>query len=134
VLTDVRRQPLLRSVIAIAAAVWLLVAGCGGALEWSVRSAPDGAHTVLTSPGGAFAVNADHAHSAQGSPLACQELFATAVLPGWAPPLPTLGLGAGAGASSFADLMPKAGRGPRGEPAAVLTGQELLTRFCVARR
>jgi hypothetical protein len=138
VLSDVHRQPLVRSVIAIAATVWLLVAGASGDVDRSVHSTPDPAHTILTSFSGESAVNADHAHAHvdTGSSLTCLELFASAVLPWWAPTLVALGLLVvlATVVGSFAERVLQPWRGPPRERATVITGQDLLTQFCVARR
>lgn len=133
--SDAPQRRLLRSAIAIAATVWLLIAGISGDIDRSAHSAPDLAHTALTSPGGGSAVNADHTHVEHGSSLTCLELLASAVLPALASMLVALGLLAAVAtvAGLFADHVLQPGRSPPRALAAVITGRDLLTRYCVAR-
>ncbi|CAM4177000.1 hypothetical protein MB901379_04179 [Mycobacterium basiliense] len=93
-------------------------------------------HPLVTSLGGEFVVSVDHAHLFDHSSPPCPEQFATAILPRSAIPsfasvavvtvAPAVGL--------FAHVVVAAGRGPPTAPVHVPTGQELLTRFCLARR
>lgn len=135
-LSDAPRQRLLRAVIAIAATVWLLIAGTSGDVDRSAHSAPSTAHTVLTSLHGEFAVNSGHAHVDHGSSLTCLELLANAVLPALASTLVALGLlvAMATVAGLFADRVLQPGRSPPRALATVITGRDLLTRLCVARR
>ncbi|ORW07844.1 hypothetical protein AWC14_23780 [Mycobacterium kyorinense] len=91
---------------------------------------------VLVSASEQLAVHADHAYLGDGSSHACPEQFATAVLPRSATALATLGavVAVVAVMGWAAPLMVSAGRGPPRAPASVVTGHDLLTRFCLARR
>ena len=135
-LSDAPGQRLLRLAIAIAATVWLLIAGTSGDIDRFAHSAPDLAHTALTSLTGGSAVNADHTHVEHGSSLTCLELLASAVLPPLASTLVALGLLAAVAtlAGLLVDRVVRSGRSPPRAVAAVITGRDVLTRFCVARR
>lgn len=135
-LSDAPRQRLLRSAVAIAATVWLLIAGTSGDVDRLAQSAPDPAHTALTSLGSSSAANADCPHADHGSSLTCLELLASAVLPALASTLVALGLlgAVAAVAGLFVDRVVQPGRSPPRGLATVITGQDLLTWLCVARR
>lgn len=135
-LSNAPQQRRLRSAIAIAATVWLLIAGTSGDVDRSAHAAPDPAHTVLTSLSGESAVNADCAHVDHSSSLTCLELLASAVLPPLASTLVALGLLAAVAtvAGLFAERALQPGRSPPRALAAVIAGRDLLTRLCVARR
>src|SRR5258707_7173473 len=93
-------------------------------------------HPLVTSLGGEFAINLDHAHLTDKSKLPCPKQFATAVLQRSA----TLScavaavVAVAAIAGMLSDLVVVAGRGPPAAAVSVRTGQDLLTRFCLARR
>ncbi|KZS69258.1 hypothetical protein A4G26_26360 [Mycobacterium kansasii] len=94
------------------------------------------AHALLSTVGGEFAVNVDHAHLFDGSSTDCHNVFATAVLPRPATTLVALGAVAAliAITAALANLVVPAGRGPPKVPITALAGQDLLSRFCLARR
>ncbi|OBF19922.1 hypothetical protein A5725_17475 [Mycobacterium kubicae] len=133
---DTRRPPRLRSLIAVAAGVWLLaaVAQCG--LSRVEAHEPHPAHALFSSLGGEFAVNVDHTHIAAGSTAAHPEHFVTAALPKPATALSALGVVVAvlAATGSLAGLIARVGRGPPFALGTAYTGQDLLTRFCLSRR
>lgn len=130
---DLLRQPLLRSAIAIVAAIWLL----GGAAEhaWHAATSLDQAHGAVASASGPLAVNADHAQCESGLSPSCPGSVAVVDLPRWDIGFLVLGLSAAAVVLVCClDRMRQTKRGPpRGSPMPI-TGQDLLTRFCLARR
>jgi lipoprotein LpqS len=130
------RRPVLRLSIGVAAAV--AVVAVVGHCEPNL-SQPGVSHTphpLLSSLGSEFTVNAQHAHLVDGSSTACHESVTTAVLPRSA----TASVGHGAVMAVVAikgwQAQPAvlAGRGPPGALGTALTGQDLLRRFCLARR
>lgn len=130
------RQPSSRSIIAITAVLWLLVAGIGEQ-ERASAAAPDAAvHTVAASLGKAVAVNADHTRADHGSLSAGLKVFTTAVDPRWATTPAALGMLAvvATAAALFADRVPSPGRGPPCGFSNAQSGQDLLTRLCLSRR
>lgn len=129
------KQPSARSVIAIAALLWLLGGGLGE-LQRSVTAAPDTAHTAAASLGQAVAVNADHTRADYGSSTAWPTLFATSVDPLWMTTLVALGTLTLVAivAALFADRVLAPGRSPPCGITPARSGQDLLTRFCLSRR
>ncbi|KZS60513.1 putative copper homeostasis (lipo)protein LpqS [Mycobacterium ostraviense] len=129
------RWPRLRSLIAIAAAVGALVILGHSALMHSHAHPAHPPHPLLTSVGSEFAVNVDHPHLVDGWSSPCHQLFATPVLLRSANDL--IALGAVVTATALMDSLAQRAvptvRGPPWAPAT-LTGQDLLTRFCVTRR
>jgi hypothetical protein len=126
------RRPRLRLFIGVAAAV--AVVACGPNL-----SEPRTSHTphpLLSSLGSEFTVNAEHAHLVDGSSTACHESVPTAVLPrsGTASVAPGAVMAVVAIRGWLAQPAVLAGRGPPGALGTALTGQDLLRRFCLARR
>lgn len=126
----------LRSFISIAVAVWVLV----GVVDcWPARSEPfesNPTHAFFTSLSGEFAVNADHAAVDCAMSPACPQAFAMAVLPPPAAALVALAIAVVVTTivGSVAHREAPGRRGPsRGVPVA-LTGRDVLTRFCQARR
>jgi hypothetical protein len=101
--------------------------------EPHARHQPHALRSVL---GGEFAVGVDHAHLVNGSLTECHDVFATAALPRPATTLVALGFmpAVVAIAAVLASFVLPAGRGPPKALPAGLTGQDLLTRFCLARR
>ncbi|OBJ90345.1 hypothetical protein A5640_02970 [Mycobacterium asiaticum] len=95
------------------------------------------AHVLVSSLGGEFTVTADHAHVGNPSSAAHHEAFAVAVLPNTpAPSVAALAVvvAAVAAVGFFGQQVRLSGRSPPRGLAAVLTGQDLLTRFCLSRR
>jgi lipoprotein LpqS len=130
------RRPGLRLFIGVAAAV--AVVAVVGHCEPNL-SEPRASHTphpLLSSLGGEFTVNAEHAHLVDGSSTACHESVPTAVLPRSA--TASVGLGAVMAVVAITGWQAQpavlAGRGPPGALGTALTGQDLLRRFCLARR
>jgi hypothetical protein len=93
-------------------------------------------HALLSSLGSEFSVNADHAHLSNGSFAHWRNEFATAVLPPAETALAQLYVGAVVVAvtTRLASLVAAAGRGPPSALASGLTGQDILTLNCTARR
>jgi hypothetical protein len=123
--------------IAVAVAMWVLVIGGHSELR-SQSGAFHPAHALVSSLGREFAVNAEHPHLSNGSSAAHHhEAFASGVLPD-SPATVVAALGVVVAAVAAVGLLWQqvmlAGRGPPRGPAAVLTGQGLLTRFCLSRR
>jgi hypothetical protein len=130
------RRSELRLFIGVAAAVAVIavVGYCGLNL-----SGPRPSHTprALSSwLSSEFTVNAEHAHLVDGSPAACHGSVTTAVLPrsGTA----SVARGAVTAVVAVTGWLAQppvvAGRGPPRALGTALTGQDLLTRFCRARR
>jgi hypothetical protein len=120
--------------LAAAVAVVAIVGHCGSNL-----SGPRASHTphaLLSSLGSEFTVNAEHAHLVDGSSTACHESVTTAVLPrsGTASVARGAIMAVVAITGWFARPPVVAGRGPPHALGTALTGQDLLTRFCRARR
>jgi lipoprotein LpqS len=130
------KRPGLRLVIGMAAAVALvaIVGRCQPNL-----SEPHSSHTphpLLSALGSEFTVNAEHAHLVDGSSMACHEAVTTAVLPRSA--AASVGHGAVMAVVAIAGWQAQpavlTGRGPPGALGTARTGQDLLRRFCLARR
>ncbi|WP_241777298.1 hypothetical protein [Mycobacterium intracellulare] len=81
-------------------------------------------------------MHADHAFLDRGVLAKCSKVFATAPLSGPVTTLVALGLIVAVVfiAGSWIKLVAPVGRGPPRAVAPVFSGQELLTRFCIARR
>lgn len=126
-----------RSAIAVAAVAWVLTAvvHCGPARAES--DTPKVPHPLLTSLGSAFAINVDHPQLVDAH-AQCHhhEQFAAAALPRAATALVTLGVVVAVLAVEGSSAQPVvlAARGPPFAAGNVFTGQDLLTRFCLARR
>jgi plasmid stabilization system protein ParE len=137
-------MPRLRYVVAVVAAVWLavwvVVIGAHSVMGdgHSESSVPHPAHALVASLGSEFAVNVDHPHVGNGSSSAHPEQFSAAVLTRSGAAVAALAvLGAVlavAVAGGLARLGAPAGRGPPRARAFSVTGQEVLTRFCLSRR
>jgi hypothetical protein len=130
------RRPGLQLFIGVAAAV--AVVAVVGHCEPNL-SQPGVSHTphpLLSSLGSEFTVNAQHAHLVDGSSTECHESVTTAVLPRSATASvghgPVIAVVAITGWQAQPAVL--AGRGPPGALGTALTGQDLLTRFCLARR
>lgn len=137
--TEAHQQPWWRLIAAPAAvvaavAVWILVLGHAEVRHEPAVSHP--AHTLVSSLGGEFTINANHAHIENPS-ATHHETFMTGVLPN-APVNAVAALSVVAAAvvavGLFGQHLISGGRGPPRGLAAVLTGQDLLTRFCSSRR
>ena len=126
----------MRSVIALAAAAWLLAVGAELALPYLTTPAAHHPHYVSSSTSGHSAEVVDHAHIQDGDKPASHEAFVAAILPRVTTGLAALGVIAALAAlvSSFAHLVLPTMRGPPRRIATTLTGQHLVTRFCIARR
>lgn len=141
-LKDACRPPRLRSVgavaaVAVAVAMWVLVIGGHSELR-SESPASHPAHALVTSLGNEFTINTEHAHlDNRSSSTHHHEAFATGVLP-HSPATSFAALGVVAAAVLALGLLCQhvmlAGRSPPRGLAAALTGQDLLTRFCLSRR
>lgn len=141
--TDRGRPRWSGPLIVVAALVWALVGvGAHGGLLSAERHAVHAVHAVhaghplLASWGAEFAVSAHHAHMVDGSAHSHHpEQFATAVLPRSATTLAALAVVVTVVAALvILDCFVPGGRGPPPALAPVVTGQDLLTRFCLARR
>jgi lipoprotein LpqS len=130
------RRPGLRLCIGVAAAV--AVVAVVGHCEPNL-SGPRASHTphpLLSSLGSEFTVHAEHAHLVDGSSTACHESVTTAVLPRSATASVEDGAVMAVVAIAGWQARPAvlAGRGPPGALGTARTGQDLLRRFCIARR
>lgn len=129
-------QPSWRS-SAAAVLVALLVLLVGhSAMVHSEPHAPHPPHALLSSAGGEVSVVIDHAHLLDVSSTDCHNELATAVLPRSSTTLVPLGVAAAVVAMTTmpASLVTPAGRGPPGALSFAPVGQDISTRFCVARR
>ncbi|MDZ4232732.1 MAG: hypothetical protein U1C73_02985 [Dietzia sp.] len=126
----------LHCAIALAIVCWVLAVTAESGVMSSDTPAPHSAHAVASAPGAEFAVIAEHPHVYDGSALASPETVAAAVPPRGTTMLVALAVIAAicvlAGCRAR-DLL-AAVRGPPGAAAVILTGQQILTRFCIARR
>jgi hypothetical protein len=130
------RRPGLRPLIGVAAAVVLVavVGHCGSNLTGLRASHTP--HASLSSLGSELTVNPEHAHLVDGSSTACHELVTTVVLPRLGTASVALGavMAVAATAGRLAQPREVAERGPPRALSTALAGQDLLTRFCIARR
>lgn len=142
---DVRRvaarpHPWLRLLVAVAAAVGMLAIAAHSDVQRSVSPTahPHPAHSLVSSLSGEFAIALDHPHVGNGSSGVHHEAFPTVMLTksSFTISLVMLGLVAALvlAAIFLAGVRVPAGRGPPGGPAAALSGQDRLTRFCLSRR
>ncbi|WP_075512994.1 putative copper homeostasis (lipo)protein LpqS [Mycobacterium ostraviense] len=94
-------------------------------------------HPLVSSLGVESVIDIDHPHLDNGSLSAHHEAFTEVVVPN-SPSTAIAALGFAAAmvvvTGLLAPLVVPAGRGPPGGFAAALTGQDLLTRFCLSRR
>lgn len=130
--SDLTRQRLVRWASAVVAAVWLL----GGNAEhvWHVAGLIDPGHPSITSASGPLAVNADHTNCDRGSPRSCPEAGTAVDVPRAASDFLVVGVFAAAVAVGFWFASSQLRRGPPRGAALVLTGQDILKQFCLARR
>lgn len=140
------RLPRLRYVVAVGAAAWLaawVLIGAHSVMGHSQSSVSQSsmsqpARALVASLGGEFTVDVDHPHVSKGSAGGHHEQFTTAVLPrSGAVVAALIALGVVAAVALTGGLawcgLP-AGRGPPHTPAFSVTGQDVLTRFCLSRR
>jgi len=132
---DAPTRKSLRSAIALTVAVWALLIGSEAALPWSQGPDDHGPHAVATALADEFAVVVDHPH-VQQSVVLSPDTFVTAVLPRVATVLVALGLAVAVAAAwmygghgIWATI-----RAPPGGLAPIVSGRDLLARFCISRR
>ena len=134
-----RRRPRWQVIAAMTAAVaavamWVLVQG--HAVVRSESSASHPAHVSVSSHSTDSSVHSDDAHLGHPSPGGHHEALVTAVLPH--SPAPTVAaltvLVVAVAVAFFWRQATFSGRGPPRRLAAAVTGQDLLTRFCLSRR
>lgn len=120
--------------LALALVVVALAAQCW--LRQFPRDTAHPDHPLATSIGNEFVINLDHPHVLDNATPLCPEQFAPAVLPRSASPAFSADIVAAAVgiAGSFSYPVLPAVRGPPAELNAACTGQDLLTRYCLARR
>lgn len=134
--TDARARSPLFGAAALVAAVWMLTIMADSGLPWMDAAAPHHPHTVTTPHNGGSAVLLDHhPHLGAGSIPAAPHLITAALPPRAATALAALGLMAALAATTalLAPVVLPAMRGPPWVLAALLTGQQVLTRHCIAR-
>lgn len=129
------KLPRLRSVTAVAVALWLVAGAFCCDLVRSESSASDPVQAVLTSGSGASAVNADQARGDCDQSQPCPRAIAAALLPDSATARVALWttVAVATVAGSLAYYLASTTRGPPRRCLIALTGQDLLTRFCLAR-
>ncbi|GAB4931091.1 hypothetical protein [Mycobacterium avium] len=118
--------------------MWGVLIGAHSIMGHSQSSVAHPAHALVASLGGEFTVDVDHPHVSKGSAGGHHEQFTTAVLPrSGAVVAALIALGVVAAVALTGGLawcgLP-AGRGPPHTPAFSVTGQDVLTRFCLSRR
>lgn len=131
----------LRAFVAIAAAVWLVLGALGCGLVHFAPLAFDPPQTSVTSPDGGTgtggsSAQANHASLYRGLAAKCSKVFGAMPVPGPVTALVELGFAVAvvAVAGSRVKLVVPVGRAPPRAAAMVFSGQDLLTRFCIARR
>jgi hypothetical protein len=126
----------LRSVVAIVVVVWVIVGVAGCCQTRSEPTESTSAQALFTSPSSEFAVNADHATADCAVSQACPQAFAPAVLPPSATALIALmtAVVAAVVIGSVAHCAALVRRAPPRDVLVVLSGQDVLMRFCLARR
>jgi amino acid transporter len=133
---DARPRTRLLSVVALIVTFSVVAIAAEWGLPWSDTPTAHPPHALAAAPGSEFAVFADHEHIRDGSTPTAPDTFTAAVLPRLTPVLVALALIAAvvvlAGSCGRAILA--AGRGPPRALATVLTGQQILARFCISRR
>lgn len=131
-----RTETRLRSAVALAVVCWVLVIAVEWGLPWSDVPSPHAPHAVAVAPVTDFAVVAEHPHLQDWSTPSSPEIFTVAVMPRVTTALIVLGVIAAVVfiARLFGRGALPAVRGPPRAFATVLTGQQTLTRFCIARR
>lgn len=134
--TDARTTSRLHAAVALFAAVWMLTITADSALPLSQTATPHHPHAVAMSDDGDLALLADHPHIGNGSSPAPRDIFTAVLPPRTGTALIALGLIAALAAAGalFARIVLPATRGPPRLHSALLTGQQLTTRLCIARR
>lgn len=136
---DLCRRPQWLFIAAVAAvvaavAMWVLVQGHAVVRSESPASHP--AHVSVSSHSGKPTIDSDHAHLGHPSSGGHHEALLAAVVPN--SPAPTVAalcvMVAVAAVGVFWRHATLAGRSPPRGLAAVVTGQDLLTRLCLSRR
>jgi hypothetical protein len=108
--------------------------------DWALVSAPEpaphGPHALAAPPGADFAAVTDHPHIQDGSTPSGPDSLAHAVVPRFSGTLAAVGLFVAMTTVLIRwQHRPTAHlRGPPRSPTVALTGQQLLTRLCIARR
>ncbi|MCV7339873.1 hypothetical protein [Mycobacterium haemophilum] len=126
-----------RSSLGAVSLIWVLV--ISGAQCGFLQPQPHAGHLkhpLAMSLGGEFAINVNHAHLSDNSKFECPDQFVTAVPPRSTTPsiVSVVVLAVASIAAALTNLVVPGGRGPPVALACVRTGQDLLTRFCLARR
>ncbi|WP_456320257.1 putative copper homeostasis (lipo)protein LpqS [Mycobacterium ostraviense] len=132
-----RGRPHLRSLVAVVSAVGMLAIAAHSDLLRPISHNSHPAHALVSSLGSEFATTLDHPHVDNGSAGTHHAAFPTAMLTkSSSTALVALSLVSAlvVVAGSLVRRAVPAGRGPPGGLAAALTGQDLLTRFCLSRR
>jgi hypothetical protein len=133
---DAPTKKRLQSAIALAVVYWVLLVVAEAALPWSEGPDDHAPHTVAAAVVDEFAGVMDHPHLQDGSTDVAPDTFATAVLPRIAPILAAVGLAIAVvagwlyGGHGVWAMM----RGPPRALTSVVSGRQLLVRFCIARR
>jgi hypothetical protein len=93
-------------------------------------------HAIAISHDGGSAVLSDHPHMGASSAPAAPEMLTAALPPRVGTALAAVGMITAfvAAAALFTHAVPPAMRGPPRALAALPTGQDVVTRFCIARR
>ncbi|QUR69948.1 hypothetical protein [Mycobacterium spongiae] len=121
-------------VVAFALVGAALAAQCWLPQPQRYRAHPN--HPLATSVGREFVVNIDHPHVRNNSTPQCAEHFAPAVLPRSAAPGFAVDIVAATAEGAATPIHPVVAtvRGPPAGLDIARSGQDLLTRFCLARR
>jgi hypothetical protein len=124
------------AIIATASAMWVLV--IGGHTPTRPDIGASDPHTLTTSVGADVAISAEHQYLADGGSSGIHpETLAAAVLPNLSSiALTALGVVVAVVAATawLAQHRMLAGRGPPRGFLAAVSGQDLLTQFCLSRR
>lgn len=130
------RSVVAMAIIAAASAMWVLV--IGGHTQTRPDIVASDPHTLSTSVGADVTISADHQYLADGGSSGLHpETLAAAVLPNLSSlALTALGVVVAVVAATawLVQRLMLAGRGPPRGFLAAVTGQDLLTRFCLSRR
>lgn len=129
-------QPRRGMVIGVAIAVLALVWCSHFALSPAGSHRPHHPHPLLSSLGREFAVNVDHAHLSTGSLSECHNEFPWEVTPQTTITLAALGVAVAliAITTALSGHVTPSGRDPPHVHPTAHSGQDLLTKICLARR